>query len=287
MSPIKIHETSDYQYLYSTVRIEGFTIQNTHISGTGFYYNFQEKDGLSLIGIVTNKHILKDVKEALIKIIITDNNGDPDDRFPISITITNPTSLAIAHPDENIDLCAILLHTILDVEKDIPAGRKLCFYPFSELDFLTEEDFIELSAVEDIIMIGYPNGLMDEFNNKPIIRKGITATHIKYNYDDNPEFLIDMFCFPGSSGSPILLYKFGLHKIGEQDHFLGPKTKLVGLLSHSYEATLEGKLELRELNRLKLKPILDVEINLGLVIKIEKLLDISKIVIAKSGKESN
>ncbi len=44
-------------------------------------------------------------------------------------------------------------------------------------------------------MIGYPNGIWDEANNMPIIRRGITATHPNFNYNGKPEFMIDAACF--------------------------------------------------------------------------------------------
>jgi len=55
----------------------------------------------------------------------------------------------------------------------------------------------ELSAIEDIIMIGYPDGIWDSINNQPIIRRGITATQPKNNFNGKQEFLIDAACFPG------------------------------------------------------------------------------------------
>lgn len=33
--------------------------------------------------------------------------------------------------------------------------------------------------MEDVVMIGYPIGLSDTYNHKPIIRRGITASHPK------------------------------------------------------------------------------------------------------------
>lgn len=52
-------------------------------------------------------------------------------------------------------------------------------------------------------MVGYPDGIWDEFNNQPIVRRGITATHPKNDFNGKGEFLIDAVCFPGSSGSPV------------------------------------------------------------------------------------
>ena len=58
-------------------------------------------------------------------------------------------------------------------------------------------------------MIGYPNGLWDKVNNMPIIRKGITATKYSLDYNGKKEFVIDAACFPGSSGSPVILFNKG------------------------------------------------------------------------------
>lgn len=54
------------------------------------------------------------------------------------------------------------------------------FYIPLETDLIpTESKINELSAIEDIVMIGYPIGISDQYNHKPVIRRGITATHPK------------------------------------------------------------------------------------------------------------
>ena len=69
-------------------------------------------------------------------------------------------------------------------------------------------DLEGLAAIEDVIMIGYPIGLLDSHNNLPVARKGITATDPVKDYEGRKEFMIDLACFPGSSGSPVFLYIF-------------------------------------------------------------------------------
>ena len=63
-----------------------------------------------------------------------------------------------------------------------------------------------LMAVEDVIMVGYPIGLADDIHNLPLIRSGITASHPAIDFRCKPEGVVDMACFPGSSGSPVFLY---------------------------------------------------------------------------------
>ena len=35
-----------------------------------------------------------------------------------------------------------------------------------------------ISRIEDITVVGYPDGIWDSYNNMPIVRKGITATSL-------------------------------------------------------------------------------------------------------------
>ncbi len=80
----------------------------------------------------------------------------------------------------------------------------------------TEETIKIIDAFEESMFIGYSSGLWDDVNLIPITSKGITATPILINFQGKNEFLIDASAFPGSSGSPVFLYKTGayLHKSG-------------------------------------------------------------------------
>ena len=55
-------------------------------------------------------------------------------------------------------------------------------------------------------MVGCPNGLYDGHNKMPLVRQGVTATSLYRDFDGRPEFMVDMACFPGSSGSPIFVH---------------------------------------------------------------------------------
>jgi len=63
-----------------------------------------------------------------------------------------------------------------------------------------------LAAIEPIVVLGHPLGLVDEASGTPIARSGITATDPKVPFRGRPEFLVDAPCYPGSSGSPVLRY---------------------------------------------------------------------------------
>lgn len=100
-------------------------------------------------------------------------------------------------------------------------------------------------------MIGCPNGLSDNVNNLPIIRQGVTATNPSFPYNGKQEFMVDMACFPGSSGSPIFLYNnSGFYDGKEKSYIMGAsRIKLLGILyagpliSNSGEITLNNTLK--------------------------------------------
>lgn len=107
------------------------------------------------------------------------------------------------------------------------AGRPAFFRSITP-DIIPSADAIaELAAVEDVIFIGCPSGLRDEINANPIVRRGITATPVWYDFQGRPQFLIDEGVFPGSSGSPVFIFNQGAYPtkngltIGNRLLFLG------------------------------------------------------------------
>ncbi|WDL97888.1 hypothetical protein [Alicyclobacillus sp. ALC3] len=76
-------------------------------------------------------------------------------------------------------------------------------------------------------------------NNFPIFRHGSTATQPGVDYNGEPKFLIDMACFPGSNGSPVLLYNPGGYATREGFTFKS-RLYLIGVLYAGPMFTAEG-----------------------------------------------
>lgn len=135
-------------------------------------------------------------------------------------------------------------------------------------------------------MIGYPNGIMDNFNCKPVVRKGITATNLKLDYDGKPVFMIDAACFPSSSGSPVFLRKTGLEqetieggiKIGVTAAY-----SLLGILYSGPIIELDGKIVEKDIPTVSV-PVAEIKsmMNLGYVVKINKAIELFKLIASNS-----
>ena len=90
---------------------------------------------------------------------------------------------------------------------DLPHGVKALDYQWVDTNLApNEETVLDIGLVEEILFVGYPSGISDQFHNLPVARRGITATPASVDYEGRPVFLIDASVYPGSSGSPVFIY---------------------------------------------------------------------------------
>src|SRR5207247_2646715 len=105
--------------------------------------------------------------------------------------------------------------------------------------FLSADHEAELTAIENVITVGYPDGRWDQVNNRPIVRRGITATPLSIDYEGRREFLIDAACFPGTSGSPVFLLEEGLFNFAPDQPLHQTRFRLAGVLSEEPAGRIE------------------------------------------------
>lgn len=268
--------TNSEKLAYSTVRIECVYNNGSRGSGTGFFYNF-DADGDSgghYPSIITNKHVVRDANEVNLVFVKSDENNNPLDRehFTVKFNLDN----CIFYKEENIDLCTFLIGHMLNEIKE--ANINLFYIPLDKTILPTQKQLTDLSTLEDIIMIGYPNGLWDSVNNKPIFRKGVTATHPNLDYNSKKEFVIDIACFPGSSGSPIFIYNESGYTDRSGNIQMGmARIILIGILYAGPVMKSEGEVKIVEIPTAQ-KAISESSnmINLGYAIKTEYLIALEK-----------
>lgn len=196
---------------------------------------------------MTNKHAVKGASEVTAICHIAEREA-PSGRF-IPCTIPNAPQFVVHHPAADVDLCALIFGPILNMAHE--AGTPLFFRSVDPSLIPAEEEWEFFDAIEDVTMIGCPRGISDEANNLPIVRRGITASALSKKYNGKDEFMVDMACFPGSSGSPIFLYDRSGYFDRKNNSYMigGTRLKLVGILYAGPLVTNDGRIVLGQVPR--------------------------------------
>ena len=257
----------------STIRLEctGDTLINGKnvgytSTGTGFYFAFKI-DSLIVPVIVTNNHVVANSHTCTLNFTESIDNS-PKYRSIIPYTLQNSSNMWIKHP--NVDLAILPINPIIEEIKK--TKNKTPFVtPYTE-DLIPSKTLLdEITAIEEVLMIGYPKGLWDKTNNLPIVRKGITATPVYLDYEGKKEFLLDIPNYGGSSGSPIVLFNQGSYSSKRGGINIGGRIALLGINVQSYDYQAEGKL-LLPANNPPIQTMTQVPFNIAIVIKSEELL---------------
>lgn len=260
--------------LYSTVKI---TVQRgaTISTGTGFFYAVDLGNNQMSPLLVTNKHVL--AQGGVASIWCHERASGSALKSSGSVkqaTITVAPGATIEHPDPNVDLCAVFIADILQQAEN--AGTPLLFIPLSKEIIPQGSKWNEFDALEEVIMVGCPNGIYDTVNYNPIIRSGITATPLAQKYLGKPEFMVDMACFPGSSGSPILL----VNQLGYRDKNSGSfmmgsgRVFFLGILYAGPLVTNHGQIVLGQAPQV----VTNTMMHLGNAVRSSEMLEIEKLV---------
>lgn len=267
-----------------TVRIEAHS-EVSLSCGTGYFYDIEtpsDEPGFVYVTpvIVTNKHVVAGAK--ILKITLdlikkgaelsTNGTVDWQERQVFEIGVMDSV---IMHPDPGVDLCIIQMgHVINKIDKDLTPKNLFLKKNWR----LTESEIPHVRAIEPVIMVGYPNGIWDSLNNKPIVRQGLSATNCLARWNGERYFVIDCACFPGSSGSPVFLYEDGVFRNDKGMVTAGTRIRLLGTLWGGPTYTAEGKLVSKPIPSLftmgaNSVPVVNVMMNLGFVIHADAIDD--------------
>jgi hypothetical protein len=248
---IKAHRIQEIKasrnILYTTIKIE-----DEEESATGFFYHIKMNSGPEVPTyiplLVTNSHVI----EGKNRIELVFHLGPEENFSPLGgvheYTLHEPESKFIKHP--RVDLCAMNIDAILREIRQI-TGKDVYYQALSTDNLLLDTDTHDLWPIEDVYMIGYPRGLWDKINNLPIARKGITASHPRFDFNGEPKGLVDIAAFGGSSGSPIILVKELGYRTFNDD---SKAVFLLGILEEMESVELQGNVLQYDLKRPKKKP---------------------------------
>lgn len=263
---------------FTTVRIDTTDKDGVPGSGTGFLFTHKHEDK-EWPFIVTNKHVVADSTKGGITFIRgADNKPTLGDSFRIDFD--NFPSHWHGHPDPETDITITPLLPLVDFMRT--QGAEVFYRTVSTDNLPSPEQKDELDAIEEVVFVGYPNGIWDSKNFIPILRKGTTATPITIDYEGEKKFLIDASVFGGSSGSPVFIYQSGTYGTKNGPAKVGIKFFFVGVVAAVYFKTSANDIVSLPIPTRKKDVVIDKEmIDLGIVFKAETVIEAIDAFIAK------
>ncbi len=222
LRPGMLVETPAEQLFFTTVRIEARSADSVS-TGTSFVYNYSKENYQFL---VSNRHVVEGADRGSF-FFTKSKNGQPllGERF--TVVLNDFSHGWHFHPDPDIDIAVMPLGILDEIRKQ---GTEVFFRAIPSTICATPDQMREVDAIEDLIFIGYPNGMYDEVNLTPVARRGTTATPICLDYAGKKQFLIDASIFPGSSGSPVFLWN-PVSYSNRRDIVVGSRILFLGVLS--------------------------------------------------------
>lgn len=234
--------------------------------GTGFFYHFKYGDKYVPV-IITNKHVVNNKTREKVSFSV---HLKEDANIVTGTTVVKLEVDWIHH--SNKDLCFCFAMPL--IEKLKAEGKNIFYVHIDDELIYNEEKLKELSAVEDILMVGYPIGLSDTVNDYPIFRRGITASHPALDFNQKGIGLVDIACFPGSSGSPIFIINEGSYSDKKGTVYIGNRVVFLGILFAGPTYNAQGKLDIVEIPTSQIGiATTPVMVNLGYYIKSSELLE--------------
>jgi hypothetical protein len=255
------------ELMYSTIRLSIGTS-----TATGFFYELNTPK--KTVIVISNRHFAEQV-DSLSKLDFSKNSITQQTQFLIHVDDGTNKQISeniewFLHP--SADLAFFVLEKALR-NHPLPANVNYLVLRVNPNMIPTQTQLNALTALENVIMVGYPNGLYDSVNNYPLFRTGKTATHPAIDYNGKKKAILDMACLPGSSGSPVFVFDEGWihHKnggmsAGSRIFFLGIENSMPTRYSKSvYKKTIlpDGKISYNQTDEY----IVEEDMNLGYYIK--------------------
>ena len=256
--------------VYSTLKINCISSKGIRRTCTDFFYSTTRNEWL----LITNNHLIRDSKTGEFTLTEGDKYNQPIPGSGMERKIDHFSNMWIRHPDPSIDLCAM---PMMPVIKEIRGEGKVPY--FTRIEHCTipsEEEWRNYIPTEDILKIGYPNGLWDKVNRLPFFKRGMTATHPYINYNGKEEFVIDVSVYPGSSGSPVFLLTDEFYAKSRSFQGVSDHARVLGIAYKHFKYNNNGRIESQNYcisDQEKSFPPID----LGIAIRSTKLIDFETI----------
>lgn len=213
--------------LFTTVRIDTKTKNGKVGSGTGFVF-VHEFGQHHVPVIVSNKHVVESCAMGSITFTLKEN-GKPKIGHGFRLDINDFSGAWFGHPNPSIDVAVIPLAPLEEHLRNL--GTEVFYQAITPEIVPPDAEIEKLDALEELVFIGYPNGIWDKKNLLPVMRTGTTATPLIIDFEGEPKFLMDASVFPGSSGSPVFLYNQGMYYSKTGTTAIGTRLMFLGVVA--------------------------------------------------------
>ncbi len=253
-------QTVAEQLFFTTVYLSGSNADGATWTGTGFVYAVPTNKGEAHF-LVSNKHVLEPAARLTARMVRGGPDGAPLWGEVSSAEWLTDGDACLGHPDPAIDVAVVPFSPILNVLHG--RGETAFYRSFSPDHVPTRDGWQELDALERVLFVGYPSGLYDTANMTPIAREGMTATPVGLDYQGKPAFVIDGAVYPGSSGSPVVLFDRGMYQRRDGGTVVGNRFLLLGVLAAVHIRDVEAQV----IETTSLVARISQEIGLGIVFR--------------------
>lgn len=254
------------QSLSEQLMLSTILINTKQGRGTGFFYHFVYDNNVVVPVIITNKHVVnyKRIERVSFHVHLKEHSNIVKESKIIELETE-------WFQHSNKDLCFCFANPL--IEKLKLEGKNIFYIPIDDNLIYNEEKLKELSAVEDVLMVGYPIGISDEINHYPIFRRGITASHPAIDFNKKGIGLVDIACFPGSSGSPIFIINEGSYSDKKGNVYIANRAIFLGVLYAGPTFNAQGQINIMEIPTSQIGITTPVMVNLGYYIKATELVE--------------
>ena len=182
--------------LQATVEVEAPLPDGRHTIGTGFLINDPTPDGKPRTVLVTANHVFERMPGPEAHVGYRVQGPDGGWRY-------DPQPIAIR--DGKIELWRHnAAHDVAVIEVKAPPAFAKAAIPLAWLAGGETFAKYDIGPGDEMMVLGYPQGLSANSAGFPILRAGRVASPIEAA-SANPTFLLDFRVFPGNSGGPVFI----------------------------------------------------------------------------------
>lgn len=185
------------QTFFSTVRLSTRSLAGEVNHGTAFVFEYKSEDNTYPF-LVTARSLVENAEEGRMALMQGADREEPLFKA-YTLDIEHFGKLWYTHPDDKLN---VAVTPFVPFVKHIEAsGVPIYFTSITREDSDQVNELVSLA--DDVLFLGYPQGLWDQKNLMPVLRKGMVATPLALDYFGERQFLIDAPVAAGSVGSPV------------------------------------------------------------------------------------